>query len=79
MTDGGQFLLVQRGTGLSGVRRPSSAPPANIKLPVSSVARNRPASVGIQVHSPDLMFPQNCIIPFTVVRLTGDPQFNSPD
>ncbi|XP_018899617.2 uncharacterized protein Asx isoform X1 [Bemisia tabaci] len=48
MTDGGQFLLVQRGTGLSGVRRPSSAPPANIKLPVSSVARNRPASVGIQ-------------------------------
>ncbi|VVC30401.1 Hypothetical protein CINCED_3A014450 [Cinara cedri] len=46
----GQYLLVQRSGGITGIRRSSSAPPTNNKIsPI--INGGRPASVGIQVST----------------------------
>ncbi|XP_050527153.1 polycomb protein Asx isoform X2 [Daktulosphaira vitifoliae] len=46
----GQYVLVQRSGGITGIRRSSSAPPTNNKIP-SLINGGRPASVGIQVST----------------------------
>ncbi|XP_016657790.1 polycomb protein Asx isoform X2 [Acyrthosiphon pisum] len=46
----GQYLLVQRSGGITGIRRSSSAPPTNNKI-APILNGGRPASVGIQVST----------------------------
>ncbi|XP_050426407.1 putative Polycomb group protein ASXL3 isoform X2 [Adelges cooleyi] len=46
----GQYVLVQRSGGITGIRRSSSAPPINNKMP-HIINGGRPASVGIQVST----------------------------
>jgi len=46
----GQYLLVQRSSGIAGIRRSSSAPPTNNKI-APIINGGRPASVGIQVST----------------------------